>query len=87
VSGDGDKLIYHVRVQPEPLEIDVSATDFAAALEANAESGLDEIASLLYWLSGDFPEDGGYTYEVYEVATGRIVETGDDTTLNKKFSA
>jgi hypothetical protein len=86
VSAEGNKIIYQIRVQPTPLEIDVSATDFAAALAANADTDLDEITSLLYWLSGDFPEDGGYTYEVTDVATGRVVDKGDNLSLTKKLS-
>ena len=82
-----DKPLYQINVHPATIEINVSAAEFAEALTANAETDLDEITSLLYWLSGDFPEDSGYTYEVVEVATGRVVDKGDNFNLNKKLLA
>jgi hypothetical protein len=80
-----DKPIYQIRVRPDPLEIYVSAAEFAEAITGNIETDLDEITSLLYWLSGDFPEEGSYTHEVIEVATGRVVEVGDNLSLAKKL--
>jgi hypothetical protein len=80
-----DQPLYHITIHPAPLEIDVSGAEFAQAVAGNAETDLDEITSLLVWEIDYFPEDSGYTYEVIEVASGRVVEQGDNFSLNKKL--
>jgi hypothetical protein len=83
MSAQGDKIIYQISVHPATIEINVSAAEFGQAVAGNAETDLDEITSLLAWEVDYFPEDSGYTYEVVEVATGRVVDKGDNFSLSK----
>jgi hypothetical protein len=74
--------IYRIKIQPAPIEIEISAPQLVEAVQAhNDPTDVAGVAAVMAWaktLLSDYSLDVmDFTYQLREVRTNRIADAGD----------